>query len=798
MADIQTVSIAEEARSRFLRYMVSVVKARALPDVRDGLKPVQRRILYSMYQDLNLTADRKAAKSAQIVGKVMGDYHPHGDVALYDALVRMSQDWVMRVPLVDGQGNFGSVDGDPPAAQRYTEAKLTRAAEALLGEIDQETVEFQDNYTGTKREPVVLPAQFPNLLVNGTSGIAVGLATNIPPHNLGEVLRACVHLIDNPDATVANLLDKVKGPDFPLGGKIVTDRTTLRKIYEEGRGSVKIQGEWKLENLGRGRQQIVVTSIPYGVDKGALETAIGQIIEERKVPQLIGLANESNDKEGLRIALEIKPDADPNLVMAYLYKHTELQKTFSYNVTCLVPAEDGQTMVPRDGLSLKEVLQYFLDFRLATVRRRFEYQLRQLRRRIHILEGFQAIFNALDKAIKIIRNSTGKPDAAEKLKKEFDLDDEQVTAILDAQLYKIAQMEVQKILDELREKRKLAEEIEAVLKSKKKLWGVVRGELEALQEQDFVVRRKTRMASDEDVLEFDEEAYIVRENANVVLTRDGWVKRVGRLAAVENTRVREGDEVIAVAPASTLDNVIFFADDGSAYTMRVNEVPASSGYGEPVTKFFKLADQVKVIAAVTTDPRFTPADQPEKKGVPGGPYLLIATSGGSVLRLPLAAYRAESTKVGRRYVKLDDGDRVVMVRLVRDEEGVMLASRGGHLIHFPVEEVNILAGVGKGVMGIKLDDGDACIGGALIGTRFDALTVETSGGRQQEYRRGAYPAVHRGGKGYEVVKRAELVRVVPPPIELVNWDEVEGKGDKPEKKPHPAERNGDGHGTLFG
>jgi DNA gyrase subunit A len=790
---IQTVSIAEEVRSRFIRYGMSVVRGRALPDVRDGLKPVQRRILYSMYQDLNLTADRKALKSAKIAGEVMGNYHPHSGEAIYETMVRLAQDWVMRVPLVDGQGNFGSLDGDPPAAQRYTEAKLTRAAELLLSELDQETVDLEPNYDGTRREPVVLPAQYPNLLVNGASGIAVGLATNIPPHNLGEVLKACVHLIDNPDATVANLLDRVKGPDFPLGGKIVTDRTTLRKIYEDGTGTIKVQGEWKLEDLGKGKQQIVVTSIPYAVDKGALEATIGQIIEERKLPQLVGLANETNDKDGLRIALEIKPGTDPDLVMAYLYRHTELQKTFSYNVTCLVPAEDGATMVPRDGLSLKEVLRYFLDFRLATVRRRFEYQLRQLRRRIHILEGFKAVFNGLDRAIKIIRTSEGKADAAEKLKKEFDLDDEQATAVLDAQLYKIAQMEIKKILDELREKKQQAEEIEAILKSKRRLWGVVRSELEELQTKDFVTRRKTRMASDEDVLEFDEEAYIVRENANVVLTRDGWVKRVGRLSSVESTRVREGDEVIAVVPASTLDNVVFFADDGTAYTMRVNEVPASSGYGEPITKFFKLADQVRVIAAVGTDPRFTPEDQPEKKGVPGGPYLLVATSGGNVLRLPFAAYRPESTKVGRRYVKLDEGDRAVMVRLVRDEDGVMLASRGGHLIHFPVEQVNILAGVGKGVMGIKLADGDQCIGGALIGSRHDALVVETSGGRQQEYRRGAYPAVNRGGKGYEVVKRAELVRVVPPAIELVNWDEIEGK---PEKKGRDPERNGHG-GSLF-
>jgi DNA gyrase subunit A len=511
------------------------------------------------------------------------------------------------------------------------------------------------------------------------------------------------------------------------------------------------------------------------VDKGQLEETIGQIIEAKQVPQLLGLTNETNEKEGLRIVLEIKPDTDPNLVMAYLYKHTELQKTYSYNVTCLVPGPGGKVLVPKDKMSLRDLLREFLDFRFATVRRRFEYQLRVLRKRIHILEGFKIIFNALDKAIKLIRESQGKQDAAEKLMAAFDLDEEQTAAILDSQLYKIAQLEIKKILEELREKKKEAEEIEAILQSKRRLWGVIKAELLKLDEQ-FGERRKTRMAGDDDVLEFDPEAYIVRENTNVVLTRDGWIKRVGKLASVESTRVREGDEVIAVVPSSTLDNVIFFADDGTAYTMRVNEVPASSGYGEPAAKFFKLGDRVKVIAAVATDPRFTPPDQPAKKDVPGGPYLLVATSGGNILRTPLAAFREESTRAGRRYVRLDEGDTAVMVKLLRDEDGVMLASKQGYLIHFPLEEVNILAGVGKGVMGIKLDADDACIGGAVLGkSRFDGIELETSNGKTQKYGREARPPVHRGGKGYEVVRRLTLTRVIPPPIELVNWEDIEAK-----------------------
>lgn len=778
---IETVAIHEEIRARFLRYAMSVVTGRALPDVRDGLKPVHRRILFTMYHDSNLMFDRKAAKCAQIVGDVMGRYHPHGDGAIYDALVRMSQDWVMRVPHVHGEGNFGSVDGDPPAAYRYTEAKLTKAAESLLSELDQDTVDMRDNYAGNRKEPVVLPAQYPNLLVNGTTGIAVGMATNIPPHNLREVLNACAYLIDNPDATVANLLDKVKGPDFPLGGKLITDRASLRAIYETGEGSLKVQGEWKLEELPKGGKQIVITSIPYSVDKGQLENIIGGIIEDKKVPHLTGLTNESNDKDGMRIVLDLKPGADPNAAMAYLYKHTELQKNFAYNMTALVPGSDGRSMVPKDKLSLKDILQHFLDFRLITVRRRFEYDLRILKKRIHILEGFEIIFDAIDKAIKIIRNSDGKADAAEKLMKEFDLDEEQTTAILDSQLYKIAQMEIQKIRDELRDKRKEAERIEGILKSTRKQWSIIKGELEALAEA-LGERRKTRIAADEDILEFDEQAYIVRENTNVVLTKDGWVKRVGRLQSVESTRVREGDEVIAVVPGSTLDPIAFFADDGTAYTTRINEIPASSGYGEPLAKFFKIADGVRVIAAIGCDPRFVAADQPAKGDLPGGPYLFVATSAGNVIRTPLAAYRTESTKAGRRFARVDTGDKVMTVQLCRDEDAVMLITKEGRLIYFALDEVNVLAGVGKGVMGIKLDDKDECLGGTILKTsnRLYQLAVETQSGRTQEFGGSSYQPVSRGGKGFKPGERTKFARVIPPAIQLVNWDDVEG-GKTPTK-----------------
>ncbi len=779
---IQPVSIIQETRRRYLNYALSVITSRALPDVRDGLKPVQRRILFTMYHDQHLHADGRPRKCATIVGAVIGNYHPHGDTAAYDALVRLTQDWVMRIPLVDGHGNFGSVDGDEPAAYRYTEAKLAPVAEYLMAELRQRTVDLRPNFDGSKEEPVVLPAQFPNLLVNGTAGIAVGMATNIPPHNLGEVIRACTHLIDEPEATTAQLLDRIKGPDFPLGGKVATDRATLRRIYEEGTGSIKVQGEWKLEEQGR-RSQIIITSVPYGVNKGNLEAAIGEIIAGRKLPQLLNLTNESNAKEGIRIALEIKPGTDPNVVMAYLYKHTALQENFPYNFTCLVPDADGKPAPQR--LGLKAILRHFLDFRLATVRRRFEFELEQLQRRIHILEGFRIIFDALDRAIKIIRESDGKADAAAKLMKVFKLDEVQAEAILDAQLYRIAQLEIKKILDELKEKKAEAARIEGILRSEKKLWGIIKTELGELAEK-FGDRRRTRMVSAEETPEFDPEAYIVRENTNVVLTRDGWIKRVGRLAAVESTRVREGDEVIAVVPGSTLDHVIFFADDGAAYTMRINEVPASSGYGEPVAKFFRLGDQVRILNAVTTDPRFTPPDEPPTNGEPPGPYLLVVTAQGQTLRTPLAPFRTASNKLGRRYVRLNEGDKVVMATVLKDEETIYLASASGHVIHFRIEEINILSGAGKGVMGIKLDKKDTCLGGALMSGRFDKFVLETSGGRTMEFGRAKYEVTSRGGKGFEAVKRTTFVRVVPPPIELVDWEQVEGKGEE--------KANGRGHG----
>ena len=769
---IEYVPLSQETRRRYLNYAMSVITSRALPDVRDGLKPVQRRILYVMFDGLRLTADSKPYKCAKISGDTTGNYHPHSGEAVYDALVRMAQDFTLRYPLIIGQGNFGSIMGLPAAAERYTEAKLSSVCEQLMNELRFETVETRPNYDGRLTEPIVLPARYPNLLVNGTSGIAVGMATQMPPHNLAEVIAACVHLINNDGVETKDLLKFIKGPDFPLGGRIITDRKELRTIYEEGRGAIKVRGEWKpdKEKKATADDRLVIYSIPYSVESGPLVQEIGTIVANRKLPQLLNVADETDNKHGLRIVLELKPGSDPHAVMAYLYKHTSLEQNFNYNATCLVPTESGQMTPAR--LNLVEILQHFLTFRLATVRRRFEFQLRQLERRIHILEGFALIFNDLDRALKIIRNSTGKRDAADKLMKAFPLDEEQTMAILELQLYRISQLEINTIMEELQERQKEAEKIRKILGSEKKLWGVVQSELEELSAQ-FGDKRRTSLGSSEEVAEFDASAYIVRENTNVVVTRDGWLKRVGRLQSVETTRVRDGDSVLDVVPGSTIDAVVFFASDGVAYTLGIDQIPVSSGYGEPISKHVKLADGVGLVAAVTTDARFTPTDGEASETAPATPYLSIITAQGQTLQIPLGPLRLPSTKSGRKYCRLNEGDRVVGVELVRDATSVFLATRKGRVIHYTLEEVPVLASAGRGVRGIKLDTGDEVLGQQLVTRPSDCLRIKTDGDKVLVCGQQKYAPVTRGGKGDRAVTRSNVTEVIRDPIQLIDWAALE-------------------------
>lgn len=776
---IEYVPLSQETRRRYLNYAMSVITSRALPDIRDGLKPVQRRILYAMYKDLHLTADSKTLKCAKISGATMGDYHPHGEGAIYDALVRMSQNFMLRYPLVHGQGNFGSIMGLPAAASRYTEAKLTQISEHLIQEMKFETVAMRPNYDARVEEPVVLPARFPNLLVNGASGIAVGMATNMPPHNLGEVIAACLALIDNPEAETKDLLKHIKGPDFPLGGRIVTDRKDLRVIYEEGRGAIKVRGEWMLDKnkKGGGENRVVIYSIPYGVETGTLAAEIGAIVNSRKLPQLIDSNDETDNKHDLRIVIELKPGSDPNQVMTYLYKHTSLEQNFGYNATCLIPDEHG-TMLPA-RLSLAEILREFLKFRLATVRRRLEFDLRQLEQRIHLLNGFAIIFNDLDRALKIIRNSSGKRDACDKLLKAFPLLDEpQTMAILEMQLYKISQLEIDSILGELSEKQAAAEKIRKLLTSPKRLWTLVRTELEELSTQ-FADKRRTAIGSSEDIVEFDASAYIVRENTNVVLTRDGWIKRVGRLQNVETTRVRDGDTVLDVLPGSTLDNIVFFASDGVAFTLSVESIPISSGYGEPISKHVRMGDGVSIVAAISTDARFTPSDQDMGDDLPHAPYFLALTAKGQIMRLPLAPFRLPSTKAGRKYCRPAAGDRVVWVELVRDATSMFIATKQARVIHFSIDDVPILSGAGKGVRGIKLvDSKDEVLGAAQMGRPSDCLRVQTSADKTLVFGQMKYEITSRGGKGIRAAQRSTFTDIIRPEIILIDWAAIEAEKEE--------------------
>lgn len=769
---VEYVSISQETRRRYLNYALSVIQSRALPDVRDGLKPVQRRILYAMYHDLHLSPNAKPRKSMKICGDTTGNYHPHGEMAVYEALVRMAQDFTLRYPLVNGQGNFGSVMGMGAAAARYTEARLTAIAEQLMEELKFRTVNTRLNYDATCSEPVVLPARFPNLLVNGTQGIAVGMATSIPPHNLGEVIKACLHLVDNPEATTGKLMNYIKGPDLPLGGRIVTDKKSLRDAYKTGKGSIKVRGEWRTESGHRRNSpgRIVIHSVPYGVATDQLKSDIGLLIADRKLPQLTDLVDETSSESGLSIVLETKSGADPEAVMAYLFKHTALEQNISYNATALVPTGDDSLMPRRIGLG--EMLNHFNQFRFHTVRRRFEFQLDQLKKRIHILEGFEILFDGLDKALKLIRNSNGKADAAKKLVREFSLDEIQANAILELMLYKISKLEIDEIRDELSEKRAEADRIEALLRSRRKLWKIVKDELKQLASQ-FADKRRTALGSADEVVEFDAQTYIVRENTNVVVTRDGWIKRVGRLAKLESTRVRDGDSVLAVVPGSTLDSAVILTSDGTAYTLPIDSLPPSSGYGDPLSKHVKLGDGVNVIEVLTTDPRFVPPDTKVKRESTPAPYLLVVTARGQVLRFNFSAFRTPSTRSGRRYCRLNAGDHVAYAGLVTSGKTLFVVSQEARLVHFAIDDVPVLAGPGKGVRGIRLDPDDRVLGARQLARPGDSLRIRNSNDKVVAFGQTKYTITSRGGRGIKTSKRTGFTEIIQPEIELVDWSDYE-------------------------
>ena len=729
----------EEARRRYLNYALSVITARALPDVRDGLKPVQRRIVYGMFHDHRLLNDAKYQKCAKVVGTIMGQYHPHGDVAIYDALVRMAQDFSLRYPLVDGHGNFGSLDGDAAAAMRYTECRLAGLASELVQELSKRTIDFRPNYDGTQFEPIVIPARLPQLLMNGTTGIAVGMATNIPPHNLIELCDALVELSKHKDLQTKDLLKYIKGPDFPTGAQVLNSRAEIKSIYETGQGSIRIRGEWKAEELPRGGKQLVITSIPYTVNKSSLVMKIGDIVRDRSLTALQDVRDEST--KDVRIVLDIKRDSDPELVMAYLFKHTPLQTNFGVNLTCLVPTENPEVGAPR-RLNLRDILWHFLQFRFEVVTRRFQFDLEEVQRRLHILEGFEKVYDALDEMIRIIRKSEGKEDSAQKLIKRFKLSEEQADAILEMKLYRLARLEILVIQKELKEKRAEQRELKKLLGNDRSRWAVVRDEIGEIRKIYGDKRRTQIGGKGAEEVEYSEEAFIADEDATVILTRDGWVKRVREIKDPTQTRVREGDEVAFVLSGSLKSNVVLFSNQGAAYVTRFNDIPPSTGYGDPVQKLFKMDDNERIIGALSLDARL---EKPER--------MLALSRQGYGLRFVLAPHTELSTRAGRRFARPAGGDELMAVVPAHDRDRVAVITQKSHTLAVKMSDINELAGPGRGVTLIKVDKDDKVVAFLCTASKSAGLSLETAKGRKLTLKAFDGEAGTRGGRGHQLVKK---------------------------------------------
>ena len=784
MPVVETVPLHETTRERYLNYALSVITSRALPDIRDGLKPVQRRILYAMYNNLRLLPDGRFRKSATVVGEVMGKYHPHGDSAIYDAMVRMAQDFSLRNPLVDGHGNFGSIDGDRAAAMRYTEARLQPLAIQMLDEIRKQTVDFRPNFDGTLHEPVVLPSRVPNLLVNGASGIAVGMATNIPPHNLGEVVDALVYLIDNPAATLEDIVGEdsgsetakmrpplIAGPDFPTGGRILNTPEEVLEIYRKGEGTIDLRGEYVQE----GKTRIVITSIPYGHSKSDIVEKIADLVIADRVPQISDVRDESTDD--VRVVLELKRGSDPDAAMAFLFKHTTLQTRFHVNLTCLIPTENPEIAAPA-RVDLLTILRHFLAFRMEVVVRRLNFELGQLEKRIHILRGFAKIFDALDEAIRLIRSSEDKRDAAQRLMHRFGLDDDQADAVLETKLYRLAKMEMDSILRELEEKEARAAEIRKLLSDEEARWLLVREEFSALR-NEFADDRRSSMAGPDAVLEYSEEDYIVDEDVYVIVSRDGWVKRQRSYSDIQSIRTRDGDEIGWALGASTRSTVAFVTNFGRAYTVRASDLPSTTGYGDPIQKLFDFSDRERIVGVLSFDPRVLPDPVPSPDAEPElftedeasekddlRPYIVSVSRGGQILRTAIDGIAEPSNRNGRILMRLEKGDELFAVAISAGDENVCIATRESYALIFPVHQVNIVKSAAKGVRAIRLSKGDYLIGFALSRSAREGLEVETSRGRREIVRTTKFELSNRGNRGRQIIRRGNLTKVIQAPIEL--------------------------------
>ena len=782
---LENVPLRLAAQTRYLNYSLSVITSRALPDVRDGMKPVQRRILYTTRQ-LSLDHNAKHRKSAKVVGDAMANYHPHGDGSIYDALVRMAQPFSLRMPLMDGSGNFGSIDGDNAAAMIYTECRRTRIAGELLTDLSTVTVAFRPNYDGSREEPVVLPSRVPNLLLNGATGIAVGMATNIPPHNLKELCNALLKLLKDPEIKAYQLVaqDAVQGPDFPLGGQVINSKDELREIYRSGQGAITTRGQSKVIGGNKKTGRVLqITSIPYAVNKANLVERISDLVYSSKLPLVTEVRDLSTDD--IRIDLVLKKDADPDKVLAYLYKNTQLQTNFNVNLTCLVPTENPEVGRP-ERLGLKEALWYFLQFRLDVITRRLENELAALAKRIHILNGFVTIFDCLDEVIRIIRRSDGKADAAVKIMKRFPikegrgkqtgLDAEQTDAILELKLYRLAKLEINLVQEELKKKEKRAREIRKLLKedtadtNASGRWAIVRSEIQELITTYCKLpeaKRRTKIEAVGEEIEISAEDFIVAEDCHILITRDGWVKRQRNIPDPAKSRLRQGDTVLACVGGSTRNTVGFFSSTGVCYTTRMADIPASTGFGDPIQKLFRLKDGERIVAMISFDPRvigdvFADPKAPEYLPDVHG---LAASSNGFALRFGLETFVEPSTRSGRRYARAATGAELIGVYPIDSSETILAISQECRAMVCATEDVNYLSGAGKGVTLIKLAKTDKLVGFKPSSGDRDLLLVETNRGAQKTISTAKYRTTSRGGKGKEIQKNGKISKIVWPPVE---------------------------------
>jgi DNA gyrase subunit A len=714
---IYQAELVDEARSRYISYALSVVSHRALPDVRDGLKPVQRRILYSMFHDLHLDPEKLHRKSAAVIGEVLGRYHPHGDAACYDAMVRMAQDFIFRYPLVDGQGNFGSLDGDAPAAYRYTEARLTAVALEVVGDISQKTVQERPNFDQTTNEPVVLPSRVPHLLMNGASGIAVGMATAIPPHNLKELIKALILLLEDDEASTSKLLSIIKGPDFPTGCQILNSREELKAIYDTGRGSIRMRADYVIEEGNKGKKYVIVKSVPYGVEKSAIVSKIADLIIARKVPQFVDVRDESTDD--VRIVIELSPAADPDKGMSYLFKHTQLQSPFHVNLTALIPTENPMICKP-EILTLKEMLLQFIKFRVQVTRSKLEFEKAHLEKRVHLLNGLLLVFKNLDEVIAIVRKSDGRSDAIAKLKVRFKLSDEQASFLVDLRIYQLSRTSLAEIQSEKEEKERRIEAIDKILKSEKNIKKEIETDLTRIGEL-FGDKRRCEIVSEFTEEAINEEEFIQHEDVFVIVTKDGWLKRLRVGNDPTNTRIRDGDQFLAILKASTKDTLALFSSRGNLFVLKVFDLLATPGFGEPVQKRFKFQDGETLISAFIGK---SGEDQTEANG----PELILASKQGLGFRFNIAL-NVETNRNGRRIMKLADNDKVSSVELVTEKSLLSVSSNGFVVLH-PLDGVPILGVNSKGVILQKIPEDDELVC-CLPVSKSQKLTFTLSKGEKE-------------------------------------------------------------------